>query len=168
MAEGASLTQFSDMGRFCCAARAVMAHECETQERLSVARQCKRGRAQATSRILLVRRIRGWRRKILSSGSPKTNTLMRPAKKTASLKFPHSGLARQWAVSEAQLHRLIRNFAQPELSAHSPAYTHHACLISDSPSRRIRSAHRREFSKFARFSSSRALIACDSSRWPCL
>ena len=31
-------------------------------------------------------------------------------------------LARQWAVSEIELHRLIRNFAQPELSAPARSY----------------------------------------------
>jgi hypothetical protein len=28
-----------------------------------------------------------------------------------------AGLARQWAISEAQLHRLMRDFARPELAA---------------------------------------------------
>jgi hypothetical protein len=31
-------------------------------------------------------------------------------------------LSRQWAVSEGELHRLIRNFAQPELSAPTRNY----------------------------------------------
>jgi hypothetical protein len=31
-------------------------------------------------------------------------------------------LARQWAMSEGELHRLFRNFAQPELSALARSY----------------------------------------------
>ena len=31
-------------------------------------------------------------------------------------------LSRQWAVSEIELHRLLRNFAQPELSAPARNY----------------------------------------------
>ena len=40
----------------------------------------------------------------------------------AELRELCASLARQWALSEIELHRLLRNFAQPELSAPARTY----------------------------------------------
>src|SRR2546421_3318535 len=40
----------------------------------------------------------------------------------AELRELCASLARQWALSEIELHRLFRNFAQPELSAPARTY----------------------------------------------